>query len=67
MDNDDLINGIRDRMERCRRLAAQMTDDHARTELLKLAEEGEAEIRRLEEEARGGQQAIQAQIPGQRV
>jgi hypothetical protein len=62
MDDNEVIRGIRDRMERCRRLAAQITDDYARAELLKLAEEGEEDIRRIEEESRGGNQTIQAQI-----
>ena len=63
MDDNELIRGIRDRMERCRRLASQITDDYAKAELLKMAEEGEEAIRRLQEEERGGDQAMQAQMP----
>jgi len=48
MDNEDVIRGIRDRMARCRRLAAQINDDYARRELLKMAEEGEEAVRRLQ-------------------
>ena len=63
MDDNELIRGIRDRMDRCRRLASQITDEYAKTELLKMAEEGEEAIRRLQEEERGGDQAMQAQMP----
>jgi len=64
MDDDEVMRGIRDRMERCRRLASQITDEFARQELLKLAEEGEADIRRLQEERRsGGCQEIVQQVP----
>jgi hypothetical protein len=50
MDNDDLISGIRDRMERCRRLASEIDDAYAKQELLKMAEEGEEAVRQMEAE-----------------
>ena len=63
MDDEELIKGIRDRMERCRRLASQITDEFARQELLKLAEEGEAAIRELESKAVASTQTIQPEMP----
>jgi len=63
MDNDDVISGIRDRMARCRRLASEIDDPYAKQELLKMAEEGEEAIRRLQEEERGEDQTMQAQMP----
>jgi hypothetical protein len=53
MDNDDLISGIRDRMERCRRLASEIDDPYAKQELLKMAEEGEEAVRQMEAEQTG--------------
>jgi hypothetical protein len=50
MDDEEVIGGIRERMARCRRLADQMTDEYARQELLNLAEEGDADIRRITQE-----------------
>jgi hypothetical protein len=43
-----VIAGIRGRVEQCRRLAAALTDKRAAEVLLQMAEEGEADIRRLE-------------------
>jgi len=39
---------MRQRVEQCRRLAAALTDRQACDALLRMAEEGEADIRRLE-------------------
>ena len=47
----ETLNHIRDRVERCRRLARQTTDERARIALLELADEGEADLRKLEAEA----------------
>ena len=47
--NEDVIESIRDRVRRCRRLAAQLTDQRAIEALLGMALEGEEDIRRLEE------------------
>ena len=49
MDSQTIAH-IRDRVERCRRLARQTTDDRARIALLELADEGEADLRKLEAE-----------------
>lgn len=50
MDEQDLevIARMRGRVEQCRRLAAALTDRRACDALLQMAEEGEADIRRLE-------------------
>jgi hypothetical protein len=53
MENDDVISGIRDRMARCRRLASEIDDAYAKQELLKMAEEGEEAVRRMEAEQPG--------------
>ena len=47
-----VIRNMRERAGRCRRLARGLTDDRARDALLKMAEEIEADISRLE--AAGG-------------
>ena len=54
MDDQDIISGIRDRMARCRRLASEIDDPYAKRELLKMAEEGEDVIRRIEAEREAG-------------
>ena len=43
-----VIGNMRDRVDRCRRLAKGLTDDRARDALLRLAAEIEADIKRLE-------------------
>jgi hypothetical protein len=43
-----VVAGIRSRVEQCRRLAGVLTDKRAAEVLLQMAEEGEADIRRLE-------------------
>ena len=47
-DNLQVIAHMRTRVEQCRRLAAALTDRRASEALLQMAEEGEADIRRLE-------------------
>lgn len=43
----EVISHMRDRVERCRRLAAMITDVRAADILRQMAEEGEADIRRM--------------------
>ncbi|MBW0006808.1 MAG: hypothetical protein JO335_03745 [Sphingomonas sp.] len=50
--NEDVIENIRNRVARCRRLAAQLTDQPAIEALLGMALEGEEDIRRLEDRGR---------------
>lgn len=47
MQRDELIKKIRGRMEMCRRLAASITDDRTAETLRLMADEGEADIKRL--------------------
>jgi len=47
-DGSQVIANMRARVEQCRRLAAALTDKRAAEVLLKMAEEGEADIARLE-------------------
>jgi hypothetical protein len=47
--NEDVIENIRGRMERCRRLASMITDKKAIEVLEQMAREAEADIARLEE------------------
>lgn len=46
--NDDVIQGIRARVEQCRRLAGMINHPEARQILLEMAQDGEADIKRLE-------------------
>lgn len=46
---EPLIANMRGRAEQCRRLAGALTDRRAADVLIKMAEEVEADIRRLEE------------------
>jgi hypothetical protein len=48
----DVIANIRARVAQCRRLANMITDEQAAATLRQMADEGEADIRRLEEEQR---------------
>lgn len=57
--NEDVIEHIRSRVERCRRLAAMITDKRAVDVLLQMAQEGDADIARLQ--ARGGAKGDTAQ------
>jgi hypothetical protein len=49
---------MRHRVEQCRRLAAALTDKRASEVLLQMAEEGEADIRRLEASHADGETPI---------
>jgi predicted DNA-binding protein (UPF0278 family) len=44
----DLISHMRERVERCRRLAEMITDERAAAILRQMAEDGEADIARLQ-------------------
>jgi hypothetical protein len=46
--DDEMIANIRARIERCRRLASLTIDERARRILCDMADEGEADLRRLE-------------------
>ena len=50
--DEEVIEHIRSRIERCRRLAALITDKQAIEILLQLADEGEADLRQLEAQAK---------------
>lgn len=62
MDGETIAH-IRDRVERCRRLARQTTDERARVALLELADEGEADLRKLEAHMAQEQQDSPSPIP----
>jgi hypothetical protein len=47
--SDQLIENIRGRVAQCRRLAASINDADARQTLLQMAEEGETDLRKLED------------------
>ncbi len=47
---DDPLEHMRARIDMCRRLAGQINDQQAITILRKMAEEGEADLKRLEAE-----------------
>jgi hypothetical protein len=46
--SEQLIAHIRGRVEQCRRLAKMIGNEEARRTLLQMADEGDADIRRLE-------------------
>ena len=48
MSNDELISHIRERVERCRRMAGSINDQAAQQALLEMAQQGEDDIRKLE-------------------
>ena len=50
MDKNELMNKIRGRIEQCRRLARYVNDPRTTDALLQMADEGEADLRRLEQE-----------------
>lgn len=52
MDRDELILKMRARVEQCRRLANALTSPIARKALLEMADDGEADIQKLEDQAR---------------
>lgn len=51
MDQGELISKMRERVAQCRRLAASTTDPRTAATLRGMAEEAEADIRRILEEA----------------
>ena len=51
MSPDELIEKMRGRVEQCRRLAIMVTDPQARAILEQMADEGEADIQKLEADA----------------
>lgn len=51
MERDELIKKMRARVEQCRRLAQAINNPAARKTLLEMADEGEVDIRKLEQEA----------------
>jgi hypothetical protein len=57
---DDVISHMRARVEQCRRLAEMITDERAVAILKQMAEDGEADLKRLE-----GEQAHKAKLPPQ--
>jgi len=48
----DVLANMRARVEQCRRLANSTTDKRTATILLQMAEEGEADIKRMEAQGR---------------
>jgi hypothetical protein len=50
----DLIAHMQERVEKCRRLAEMITDERAANILRQMAEDGEADIRRLQAGQPGG-------------
>jgi hypothetical protein len=52
METAELIKKMRARVEQARRLARYINDPRTTAALLKMADEGEADIRKLEEEGR---------------
>ena len=50
--SDDPLDHMRERIALCRRLAASTTDRNVAAELRRIAEEGEADLARLEAERR---------------
>jgi hypothetical protein len=53
---DDVIANIRARIAQCRRLADLITDERTAAILRQMAEEGEADVRRLEAKQHGRDQ-----------
>ena len=49
---NDVIRGMRNRVEQCRRLASMINHPEAREVLLRMASDGEKDIERLESEIR---------------
>jgi len=58
----DLITSIKGRVAQCRRLAAFTTDAHASKILIQMAEEAEADLRRIEAESAAPPQEITIEI-----
>jgi hypothetical protein len=47
MERDEIIKQIRGRVEKCRRLARSTTDERTAETLKQMADEGDADIKRL--------------------
>jgi hypothetical protein len=60
----DPLDGMRARISQCRRLANSTTDARARDALNQMAEEGEADLRRLEAERAAHEQTSQTNLDG---
>lgn len=60
--SDDPLKGMRARIAQCRRLAASTTDAQAREVLTQMADEGEADLKRLEAE-RAAAEAPRSDVP----
>jgi len=62
--NDGLIATMRGRVEQCRRLARSINDPEAASVLRKMADEGEADIKRLldEEAARADRHGASSKV-----
>ena len=58
--SEDVISHMRARVEQCRRLAEMITDERATAALKQMAEDGQADLERLEAE-----QALKAKLPPQ--
>ena len=58
----DPLDGMRARIAQCRRLAKSTTDARTRDVLNQMAEEGEADLRRLEAERAGHEQAPHTEL-----
>jgi hypothetical protein len=54
LSHHQLIQNMERRAAQCRRLGRGITDEHARTALLTMAEQIEADIRKLQEQAARG-------------
>lgn len=60
--SEDPLEGMRARIAQCRRLAASTTDAQAREALTQMADEGEADLKRLEAE-RAANEAAEPDMP----
>ena len=60
--SDDPLEGMRARIAQCRRLAASTTDAQAREVLTQMADEGEADLKRLEAQ-RGAGETVEHDMP----
>jgi hypothetical protein len=61
--SDDPLDGMRRRIETCRRLATQILDLQATSALLQMAEAIEIDVVRLEAERAGRSSPLMATIP----
>lgn len=61
--SDDPLEGMRARIAQCRRLAASTTDAQAREVLTQMADEGEADLKRLEAQRGASEAAVEHDMP----